>query len=478
MNDITHPLQDGNPVEETPDAPIQAEQIVIPEEQQAAAPAMAPAIMVIIEKVAPKFPNIDPNIIAAVIQELEAMKPYPEEGKMEAIPLAGMSEAILAGRYSMKEIVEGALGLDYKEFKSDMRKLYGDYADLNQPGTALFAVQATFRNKYNLDVNPHDFLTCEDDEAYWRTKLAAAVTKIEKNFLEVGDEVIITSADCHFGKIGTLMNLDIEKAEVLEDGIANSPLIISEPFNNLKLLSGVEKKAMLHIGALTLNVGHGDAYPEGISQAAITAWYKATGASIYSKLDNLEPVTMHRVAGKHIPCVHANYTRDITTDVNVDNLLAIYANIPDVTKIAAIKIEPTSKSMEHQARALVYDLIDELVTDRSIEDIQLRFSGSNGYYILATFNKPDLVANYQAKLNRVALTYLQDSNKPHCIMGATVEANKVAVITDIRTVPAAYAVDYTTGLVCVPLDPMQLDSFDVRQATITHLSAVHGLSII
>jgi len=273
------------------------------------------------------------------------------------------------------------------------------------------------------------------------------------------------------------MQLDSDKAEVLEDGIANSPLIIDEPFNNLKLLSATEKKAMRHIGALSLRVGHGENYPEGLSQAAITAWYQAVGQSVYSKLDNFEPVTMHRVAGAHLPCIHTSYSANINTDVNVDNLLSVYANIPDFTKVVAMKVVPTSKQLDVTARYLVSDLIDELVTDRSIEDIQVRFSGSNGYYVIATYNKPDYSANLRARLTRMVLTYLQDSARPNIVVGNTAEANKVAVLTDVCTVPAAYAVDYTTGLVCVPLDLMKLSNFDVRHATITHLSEVHGLNI-
>jgi hypothetical protein len=469
MNDITHPLQDGNPVEETPDAPITAEQIDIPQEQKS---DMPPATLIIIQKLAPKFPNIDPNLITCIVQEMMADMQGMEDGSKCA-----MSPAILAGRYSMQEIVESGLGLDYKEFKADMGRVYGDYSGVDNLAATEFAIQSTFRNKYGLNIVLADLAASDDTETYWRTKLAAAVAKIEKNYLEIGDEVMITSANCNFGKIGTLMQLDSEKAEVLDDGIANSPLIIDEPFNNLKLLSASEKQAMRHIGALTVRVGHGDNYPEGISQAAITAWYQAVGQSVYAKLDNLEPVTMHRVAGAHLSCVHTSYTKDINNDVNVDNLLSVYANIPDFTKVAAMKIVPTSKQLDVTARNLVSDLIDELVTDRSIEDIQVRFSGSNGYYVLATYNKSDRAANLQARLARVVRTYLQDSPRPNLVMGSTAEANKVAIITDVRTVPAAYAVDYTTGLVCVPLDPMKLSTFDVRQATITHLSEVHGLNI-
>ena len=470
MTEITHPLSSGNPVEETPDAPITAEQIAIPQEQQS---DMAPAILVIIEKMTPKFPNIDPNLITCIVQEMMADIQGMDDGRK-----GNMAPAILAGRYSMMEIVEGRLGLDYKEFKTDMNRVYGDYsgADVNLAATE-FAIQSTFRNKYGLDIRLADLATAEDTETYWRTKLAAAVAKIEKNYLEIGDEVMITSANCNFGKIGTLMQLDSNKAEVLDDGIANSPLIVDEPFDNLKLLSASEKKAMRHIGALTLRVGHGANYPEGISQDAITAWYQAVGQSVYAKLDNLEPVTMHRVAGAHLPCVHTAYTKDINNDVNVDNLLTVYANIPDFTKVVAMKVIPTSSQLDVIARNLVSDLIDELVTDRSIEDIQVRFSGSNGYYIIATYNKPDQVTNLQARMVRMASTYLQDSPHPNFVMGNTAEANKVAILTDVRTVPAAYAVDYTTGLVCVPLDPMKLSNFDVRQATITHLSEVHGLNI-
>jgi len=51
------------------------------------------------------------------------------------------------------------------------------------------------------------------------------------------------------------------------------------------------------------------------------------------------------------------------------------------------------------------------------------------------------------------------------------------VLTDVRTIPAAYSVNQDTGLVCVPLDPMKLYGFDPKQATIPQLSEAYGLGI-
>ena len=466
MNDnITHPLQDSNSVEETPDAPLSPEQLPTPGAQQGDMSNMAPTILVIVEKMAPKFPNIDPNIIAAVIEELQGMKPCPN-----------MASGIRDGHYSMQDIV-AHLGYDYKEFKADMHKVYGNFEGLRSFEAAELAVQNLFRNKYGLAIRLKDFMTSDcDDETYWRTKLANAVEKLEQNVMEVGDEVIILSGDQHFGKIGTLMALDSDKAEVLEDGIANQPLMIADPLIQLRLLSGQEKRATLRLDTTDATAFHNEYYPDGIGQAAVSQWYRNISPVAYRKLAHVEPITLHKVAGINLSCQHKDSCGDIA-EVNQDNLTAIHAHIADITKVAALKITPTAGRTDVEARAVVSDLVDELVVTAGVEDIQVRFSGSRGYYVLVTFAQADHVDQQQQRLRGVVATYLYDNPTRHGHLGATTEPGKISISSQVRTVPAAYSVDVTTGLVSVPLDLQKLEHFDLRQATITHLSAVYGFDV-
>ena len=479
------PASEPNPttiVVVPPAAPVTPEHISVPD----APSPEAMAEIAYVKQIADKFPNVDPNIVASIVAEVKAADGLAKEpaccGVMDMpAPLPpkqiSMAPAILAGRYSMQEIVENGLGLNYAEFKSDMRVAYSHINGVQATAIDIYAVQNLFRNKYGLNINLPDISACEDDEIYWRAKLAATVEKIEKNQVSVGDEVIITADNCHFGKSGTLMSISGDKAEVLADGVANLPIAVDNPHFNLRLPTGTERKAMLHIGADTHPLHQGDSYPAGISPRAISAWYKTVGASVYSKLTNLEPVTLHKVANANALCVHKSYSGDVNQEVNLENLVAVYARITDITKVAAVSVTPGLGQSDSSTRSVVADLIDEMVTDRTIEDIQVRFSGAKDYYIIVTFAAADAVANQQARLQRMVTTYLQNGEFANYGAGVHKEPNKVVISTTVRTVPAAYSINHTTGLVCVPLDPMKLNGFNHRQATITHLNEVHGLGI-
>jgi hypothetical protein len=124
----------------------------------------------------------------------------------------------------------------------------------------------------------------------------------------------------------------------------------------------------------------------------------------------------------------------------------------------------------------VSDIIDELVSDRLISDIQVRFAGSTGYYVIVSYNAIAKADVLQKRVAQMIMPYLENS-KVGYVLGPTTQLNAISVITDVRTVPAAYSVNQDTGLVCVPLDPMKLLEFDPKHATIAWMSEAHGLGI-
>ena len=469
MDEITTPLTDEGKIIETDQAPVTPEQLPTPGAEAACAtPSPQDAkIIVIMQQIAPKFPNIDPNIIAAVLQEIESLS------NKEAGPMA---PGILAGRHSMQEIVEH-LGFSYPEFKTDMKSLYSHYSNPADIAVSDIAVQNLFRSKYGLNISIAAMVATGDDESYWRTRLAYAVEKMERNYLEVGDEVIITADNHHFGKVGNILNLTDESADVLLDGIINHPITVSQPLMNLRLPTGKEKKAMLQIGPDTRKQFYSESYAKGLSNAAISKWYEIVGQTAYSKLAGLRPVTIHKVAGAYIPCEHNTYTGNCAAEVNQENLVSIYGRIEDVTNVAAMKVTPAANHNDYSTRLVVSDLLDEMVTMAGISDIQVRYAGDKSYFILVHFAKADKWLSQQQKLNRMVATYTQGTKLPVFAEGSGNGYGRADISTDVRIVPAAFSINPETGLVCVPLDPMKLSNFDVKQAALTYINEANGLNI-
>jgi len=467
MDEITTPLTDEGKIIETDEAPITPEQLPTPG-AEAASPCTTPSpqdakVIVIMQQIAPKFPNIDPNIIAAVLQEIEGLA-HKEEGPM--------APGILAGRHSMQEIVEH-LGFEYPEFKTDMKRLYS----ADSTAIEILAASNTFKTKYGMALDLEKMFLADDSETYWRAKLAHAVEKMERNYLEVGDEVIITADNHHFGKVGNILNLTDESADVLLDGIINHPITVSQPLMNLRLPTGKEKKAMLHIGPDTRKQFYSESYVKGLSNVTIAKWYEIVGQTAYSKLAGLRPVTIHKVAGAYISCEHNTYTGDCAAEVNQENLVAIYGRIEDMTNVAAIKVTPAANHNDYSTRLVVSDLLDEMVTMTGISDIQVRYAGDKSYFILVHFAKVDKVLAQQQKLNRMVATYTQGTKLPIFAEGSGNGYGRADITTEVRLVPAAFSINPETGLVCVPLDPMKLSNFDVKQAALTYINEANGLNI-
>jgi hypothetical protein len=488
MNEPTHPLTNEAPVVETAQAPVTPEDIAIPEVPEKNTPpcsAVAPHqlatpedadLVSAVQKLSGKFPNVDPNLLTCLIKEIQSMTGYRKPAEPTAAEPAtcgvatiiNMAPAIRAGRFGMKEIVEIGLGFNYAEFKADLKRLYSHQSNT----LTIIAMQNAFRNKYGLNITLEGALLNDDDETYWRLKLAAAVEKVEKNQLEVGDEVVILTANHNFGKVATLMNLTNEEATVIVDNIANNPLIVGAPFVNLKLLTGTEKQAMLQIGTVTAKY-----LPEGLRPDTLAAWHRALGQYIYtSNLPGMEPITLHRVLNASQTCEHKGCLGDFSKEVNAENLVSIYGRIADVSTVAAIKVTPVNGQTDFAARTAVADILDEMVSDRTITDIKVRFSGSTGYYIVVSFNNMAKIKTHQDRIQAMITPYLENS-KVGFVLGATTKPNAISIATDVRTVPAAYSVNQDTGLVCVPLDPMKLSDFDPKRATISQLSEAYGLGI-
>jgi hypothetical protein len=472
MSEPTYPLMQAAPVPEAGRALLTPAGIGIPE-----APVREDADLVTtVQKLSGKFPEVDTNLITCLVQELQQMTGYRKEPTADSAVIITMAPAILAGKYSMQEIV-AHLGYNYKEFRSDIKRAYGDFSQLKNAGITEFSIQNMFRAKYGLDISPAAIATCGDDEIYWRTKLAYAVSKLETNRIEVGDDVMVMTDDRNFGKVGTIMNLTDNEAEILEDGIANLPLAVTQPLVHLRLLSGPEKKASLRLGedkSLKLQSSY---YPAGLQSAAITSWYKAVGYEAYKRLAGLDPVTYHRTLGSTLTCEHRNYTGDFANDVNADNLTAIAGRIPNYTKTVAIRITPTAGASDSTARYVVSAIMDDLAVSQGVEDIQVRFSGSNGYYLLATFTTADYREYQQERCRSAVAAYIESTPRHNYTLGETLEPNRISIVTNIQMVPAAYSVDMTTGLVAMPLDPVKLEGFNPSQATITQLSDIYELGI-
>ena len=357
------------------------------------------------------------------------------------------STEILAGKHSLRTIAE-ALGHDHTEMHTDLNSAFG-----NHTVKEAYVIEGMLSNKYGLNLSLKAMSQAENPSIYLMRKLAGLVDKLAKNHIEEGDPVVIVQAGPNFGDSGVVLNLSDDKgALVALDGATCSTLHFKDT------------------AALRLAAGHSRLDPLKLESSAVrpaAEWYAVAAEHIVKQAAGLPAiVTYAGPAGLELTQSETELT---LAKINSSRLVSVDTDLSAATTVAALHLAPNTGVSANYTKLVVADLVDSFLGYPHLSDVSVRFSGTNGYYMLLKFDKPMERERLKAALTASINLYAEETNMSKVSTAPTAEADVLVVTPCIQLVPAAYSVHKHSGLVCIPLDLNSLADFSPEKATISSL---------
>ena len=362
------------------------------------------------------------------------------------------SVSIIAGKHSLRTIAE-KIGYNPEELQKDLASAYG-----NHTVEEAAIVESTLRNKYGLDVSLRAMAVAKDANAYILRKLAGLVDKLQANMIEEGDPVVVVKEGSTFGDSGVVLNISDDKgATVVLDGAACKTQSFAKYTDELMLAAGAARL---------------DPLKKDAKRESLASWYTLAVPHIAKHAAGL-PVrlTYAGPAGTEIIKDSPTFSAEA---VNVNRLVAVDTDFTAATHTAAIHLQPNKGVSPDYVKVVVADLVDNFLGHPGLADVSLRFSGTDGYYMLLQFDREINPVKLKAALTSSIEMYAADMGMINVRTEYSVCDSVLIVTPCVPTVPAAYSLHKDSGLVCIPLDLNSLAAFTPASATVAALTTGAG----
>jgi hypothetical protein len=264
---------------------------------------------------------------------------------------------------------------------------------------------------------------------------------------------------------------------------------MGEPYQVLEMRSpynkfyAAEQEPLQH--PQTVIVTPNKYYPKGLTEHDIHAYYQDNANKIIAEYgDDLDGAILLKVDGKTVLKRHAaqevmamrvdaNAFNDLNRGRTVEFHFAVGAN----TNLLWLDIDPKDLFPWEETKQVTADLFRAMsaIDEVDVMKTELRFSGKSGFHIVSHIAHPLNTDDARMVVKRVAEAYVSGRADPRITTGVTREAESVRV--DYSTLHeggglrTAHSLAYPTGLICMPINPNQLQGFEKEMARIAAVTA-------
>lgn len=222
-------------------------------------------------------------------------------------------------------------------------------------------------------------------------------------------------------------------------------------------------------------------YPEGIIEASIGAYYYEVSPLILKQYRDwdLDGLVLTKVDDKVIVRRHASLdmmamemTEDAYRALNRGRTVEFHFAIKPQTRLVWLDFDPkaefpwedTKRIVRAAARAIRTDL------DEDVVEVEVRFSGKDGFHVVAVLGHPALTDTMRQALKEFAERFVKEQGDPRLVTGVTKDPKTMRV--DYSTfhvkggLRCAWSLAHPTGLVCLPVAEGDVEKFERNGATI------------
>lgn len=226
-------------------------------------------------------------------------------------------------------------------------------------------------------------------------------------------------------------------------------------------------------------------YPRGLTAQDIRSYYRDNANKIIAQYNsrNLDGTILLRASeGAILKCRATQEIMEMRIDATNFNTLNHgrtvefrFAAGPQ-TNLLWLDIDPQPLFPWVETKRVAEDLLCAMgsLDEAQVVGTELRFSGKAGFYVLAHIAHPLDIDEARMVVRRVAEQYIKSKNDKRITTNATDEAESIRIdCTTMRKqdgLRMAYSLAYPTGLMCMPLTPKQLTTFERNMAAITPIS--------
>lgn len=412
------------------------------------------SVLAVVPKIKTRW-HIDPSAITfsdnwdSIYEKLHYEVPVEEFGPKVTV------NAIHRRECTVKQIA-GALGVRFEDLDSDIRQAHAATTE-----NARQILQSKFREKYGLSVDLAALAATTDTTKYWMDKFASRISKLSANRIEAGDTVMVTAECRNFGDTGVVVDVQGSEVSVALDTTPVQTVAFANPTKELKLVSG--RAAVTPMADDTVLLAPNTYYPRGVSAARLAKWYSRVIPAVAPTHTGKEVTALYNFDGKRF--IQAGPLPFAEDKLNAAKLLTLDVVIPPITNMAAISFNPTQGYTPEMVKLAMLDILDYL-SHPDLSDIRIRFGGKDNYHMVLEFSKPQQLSEVQERLASFVTAYAQDSHSANISLTPTAATNMLHIDTGATRIPALYSVNTDTGLACIPVDLMKLDSFSASQAII------------
>ena len=232
-------------------------------------------------------------------------------------------------------------------------------------------------------------------------------------------------------------------------------------------------------------------YPHGLTEQQIASYYDSVSNNIvssYAELD-LDGYTVIKVDDRMVIKRHAGVevlSMKVGDHASFDALnsgraVEFHFAVGGSTRAMWIDLDPKEGFPWEEVKRTAANILEIFSNMERVVETKLNFSGRNGFHVYAVLEHDIDVDEARNIMGGVAQAYIKELGDDRLTVDITKRPNTMRL--DVTTLHAtgglrtSYSLAYPTGLVCLPLTPNQLATFEKDQATIYKvLGEEHALS--
>jgi len=224
--------------------------------------------------------------------------------------------------------------------------------------------------------------------------------------------------------------------------------------------------------------GPNEFYKEALKEKDIYNYWKSVENKLLPILKDFNIMTMIKVDDKIVykrnddkgNPLRVTTSEDYEKWIATGGTLSVHLIYPNLTKIAHVELDAHEKVPFEKVKEITKDLYKCLEDIEQVKDISIRYSGSRGFYLILELQKPVDVNEFRKVLKDTLDTYISEKKDPKLTTGITKDPEgirlDVSTLKTLGSLRAPYSLNEKTGLVSVPLELTELDSFKKEDAKI------------